>query len=130
MIFWDKLSFLPINLLKICWRINSGISDHIRYILQNKSSYTHVQHSLCLCHLGSYCDSWSLHKEKYSPSFMGHMEQQENWWLNVLEIPVSGNSTHVCLHFLLCFPVFHVVFPPFFWAFPMFPLSISPCFLV
>ena len=50
------------------------------------------------------------------------MRPLENWWLNVQEIPVSGNSPHVPQPFPFSFPVFHIVFPLFHRAFPMFPL--------
>ena len=55
LILWDKPSFPPINSVKICWRINSVISEYIRYIAESIQvdtySYIHcLALSSCLVH--------------------------------------------------------------------------------
>ena len=46
-------------------------------------------------------------------------EYEVTKWLRNLP---TGNSLHVYLHFPIHFLMFHLLFPKFLWAFPMFPL--------
>ena len=70
-----------------------------------------------ICLFGSY--------SKVNPTmYKATWKLVTNWLRN----PRSTNSLHVSYHFSIHFFMFHLLFPPFLWVFPMFPLVFLPVF--
>ena len=87
LIIWDKPSFLPIKSSIICWRINSGISQYIRYIAEQIQVDTCTSCAaviLLRAHIPDQFTSKNVREKQWRlPNIFGffhpYMTRLENW---------------------------------------------------